>query len=83
MNIKHIIDAMSDEEKQTAYSYLWNWQKKKDEEAAKDIVLTENEKFLALNNRIVDCIKTIRDRVNCSLSIAKAAMEDYFLSVRQ
>ena len=77
MNIKALIEAMSPEEQQLASSYLYQIRTKQAIEFAKTIELTNEEKAMVKEGKLIEPIKTVKARLGCSLFEAKEAVEMY------
>lgn len=77
-NVKSIISGLNNKEKSEALHILRNWDRENTHKAAANILLTKTEKELALNNKSIDAIRSVRNRNNCTLTLAKARI-DIFL----
>lgn len=80
MNINQLIDSMNPEEQGLALNYLRDIENKKILIAAKRIELSGSMKALATQNKI-KAIKEVKKREDCTLRIAKGAVDEFLKSL--
>jgi hypothetical protein len=78
---QNLFNALDDEQKMEMYEICYDWHSNKCREEAKLVELTDTEKSTAKNHK-VKTIMAVKNRLNCSVIVAKYAV-DRFLGVEE
>ena len=77
MDMQVLFNALSDYEKTQLDDLIYSWKKDNAEKYAKDIILNDLEIAHIQNGFRIEAIKSIKDRYDCTLMVAKIAVDNY------
>lgn len=76
--MKELVNSLSDEAFSQLVSAVYDRRRRESRNEAASIILTDAEIELLKNRKTIDAIKSIRDRIDCSLMVAKDATDMYY-----
>ena len=81
MDLKAFFNSLSNSEKVELDNIVRDWNLKTAEAEAEKIVLNNEDKKFLVNGDRIGAIKNIKDRYNCTLIVAKIAVDNYLDSL--
>lgn len=75
--MKELVNSLSDETFQQLASAVYDRRRRESRNEAAQIILTDAEIEFIKNRRQVEAVKSVRDRIGCSLMVAKDATDMY------
>ena len=82
MDLKAFFNSLSNSEKVELDNIVRDWNLKTAEAEAEKIVLNNEDKKFLVNGDRIGAIKNIKDRYNCTLIVAKIAVDNYLALVQ-
>jgi ribosomal protein L7/L12 len=77
MNMRELVNSLSNETFQQLASAVYDRRRRESRNEAAQIILSDAEIEFIKNGKPVNAVKSVRDRIGCSLMVAKDATDMY------